>query len=259
MSYTYHDNFLVPLNLVWVSGMHGSGKDTVINNVLSAPNLDKLPYKVLRYKKCEMTSFDDLFERQTRRIAKYGIDWYRSIGMAIKNPDSIVLADRCYHDARCYIEGFYYLDWLTEKQQDWLLDILDEQFALWSTEDIKPFLLYPPLSHIEKNLETRHEQTQSKKWREEDEEYNKAIYDSYTLYFTDDSDYHVFGEDAYEEYDIPEFEPGYKCTATNMVDQAIELQKYMTECWEKFMDSDQPMMMERKQYDWFHPIMEWGK
>ena len=53
--------------------------------------IDYFIFDVIRYYKCEMTSFKINFERQPRRIAKYAIDFYRVIKLAIENPNSIII------------------------------------------------------------------------------------------------------------------------------------------------------------------------
>ena len=63
-----------PKNLVFISGMHRCGKDTLIEDFLRMSKETELPFKLIRYNNCKMTSFKDVFKRQVRRIAKYVID-----------------------------------------------------------------------------------------------------------------------------------------------------------------------------------------
>ena len=62
----------MPKNVVFLSGCHGTGKSTLKEKLL-----EQIPY-LIRYDKCEMTSFEDIFERQIRRIAKYR-KWRKAI------------------------------------------------------------------------------------------------------------------------------------------------------------------------------------
>lgn len=53
----------VPLNLVTISGMQGSGKDTLIEDLFNSPISSKeriMLCKLLSYKKCEMSSYRHL-------------------------------------------------------------------------------------------------------------------------------------------------------------------------------------------------------
>ena len=65
----------IPQNLIFVSGMHGTGKTTLIRNTMMDPKTNVGPPHIIQYTKCEMTSFKVNFERQPRRIAKYMIDF----------------------------------------------------------------------------------------------------------------------------------------------------------------------------------------
>ena len=99
-----------PNNLVFISGVHGTGKTTLMMEILkSMPEL-------LLYEKCEITSFEDCFERQIRRIAKYRIDYNRIRQMCRQNPDKIIITDRCFYDAMIYLMTFRQIGKLDNEQ-----------------------------------------------------------------------------------------------------------------------------------------------
>ena len=173
---------ICPINLVFISGIHGCGKDTLIKDFLDKSKNSELPYKIIRYEKCEMTSFDDIIERQVRRIAKYVIDYHRAEKIAKENPDSIVITDRCIWDAWCYIKAFKNLNWLSKEDADWIDNLLSVSFDQIYIESIDPILLLPPIEFVKNNLYTR-QQSKGAKWNETDMDYLNAVYNMYKIFY----------------------------------------------------------------------------
>lgn len=221
------DKKQVPLNLVAISGMQGSGKDTLINDLLQAPEgvVGRLPFKLVHYKKCEMTTFTDIMERQIRRIAKHAIDWGRATKLALDNPDTIVLVDRCYCDASTYIDCFELLNWISQRERDYLHDLLDQAFDLWDVTQIKPFFLNPPLWFIRKNLKIRAEQGKAK-WREDDDSYLSTLHTSYNFSLSVDDPWETIGYKWANE-----FEPGYECIENSRTSRVFLLRNYLLNRW----------------------------
>lgn len=219
----------VPLNLVPISGMQGTGKDTLINDFLTAPEgvTGTLPFKPIHYKKCEITAFDDLMERQIRRIAKHVIDWGRATKLAFDNPDTMVIMDRCYHDATVYIDTFEFLGWYSERDRDYLHDLLIQAFEPWDTDGIQPFFLNPPLGFIKENLKARAERGEAK-WREDNEEYLNVLYKAYNYYLSVDDPYGVVGYPHSNEAT-----PGYECIQTNRTSRILLLRNHLLKQWRK--------------------------
>jgi deoxyadenosine/deoxycytidine kinase len=161
----------LPNNVVFLSGVHGTGKSTL------KQDLCEIPY-IINYEKCEMTSFKQVFERQIRRIAKYRIDYERICDLAEANPDKIILADRCVYDAYAYIDAFQDLGWLTEEDYG---DCWRMIRALFPTSDMMPnhvLNLAPPLDTIKSWLKKRQNEIGTK-WNEQDEEYLETVYNRY--------------------------------------------------------------------------------
>lgn len=219
----------IPLNLVPISGMQGSGKDTLIEDLFNAPASSKecmMPFEIMRYKKCDMTSYEDIIERQVRRIAKYVIDWRRAIKMAKENPNCMIITDRCYHDAICYLTSFQTLGWITEDQYDWLHDLLKESFRPWSTNQIKPFFLNPPLSFIRQNLQKRARAGQEK-WKESDIDYIDAVFKSYNHYLSKDDSRGIVGYT-----DDPDLIPAYEYIGTDRAKRVMDLMVCLKRRWQ---------------------------
>ena len=232
----------VPMNLVVVSGMQGSGKDTLLEDLLyTYPDItSRLPCQVMRYRKCKMTTFRDLMERQIRRIAKYAIDWCRAIKVADDHPDLMVVTDRCYHDGAIFIDALQFLDWITTKERDYLRDLLDDTFSMWNTDQIKPFFLNPPLEFIQQNLKKR-QMAGLSKWREDDEDYIKLLFKSYNYYFTKYDPYGIAGIDSAECI------PGYECCVTDRKERVGALVTCLKRRWYNYTHEDD------LPYDWEDP------
>ena len=158
-------------NIVFISGVQGSGKTTLIEKLN-----EKISYVEL-YRKCEMTSFGEVFLRQIRRVAKYRIDYEMIQEMARANPQRLILCDRSIYDAKVYLDSFYQLRWLTKEQYMSATNML---YALFHSDDMFPkynYLLLPPLEKVQKWLKKR--QRSQIKWREDDETYLRTVYDNY--------------------------------------------------------------------------------
>ena len=157
-------------NIVYLSGVQGSGKSTL------ADKLQTISY-VERYVKCEMTSFNEVFLRQIRRIAKYRIDYELIQEMAKTNPNKIILCDRSVYDAKVYLDSFYELGWLNKEQYTTTTNMM---YVLFHSDEMFPqynYLLIPPYETVLRWLKKR--QKKEVKWREDDEVYIKTVYDNY--------------------------------------------------------------------------------
>lgn len=179
--------YVVPKNLVFVSGCHGSGKDYLINQYFDWYEKHKveLDYKAIRYNKCEMTSFTNIYERQIRRIAKYAIDFRRILTLCTRNPDYVVVTDRCpVLDPYCYINAFYRLEYIDNEVKDHLLRILDDTFSFWDKKEImkRVFLLIDYDDNILEKIKKR----DANKWNEDDDRYTKAVAAEYRILSSDD-------------------------------------------------------------------------
>lgn len=166
----------MPKNVVFLSGCHGTGKSTLKEKLL-----EQIPY-LIRYDKCEMTSFEDIFERQIRRITKYRIDHERIAKLALDNPNKIILTDRCIFDAIVYIDTFNRLGWLGDNDTITCNHMI---YTLFPGVDYYPkniILIHPPLDTIKEFLSKRQSE-EGTKWNEKDEDYLKMVYHYYDYRF----------------------------------------------------------------------------
>lgn len=175
--------YKVPENLIFLSGCHGCGKDYIINRYFSwqEENNDKILFKAMRYNKCEMTGFEEVYERQVRRIAKYAIDFKRIIDTCIDNPDRIIITDRCpVLDPYCYVKAFAKLNFISNEIEKHLLNLLDESFIFWDKKDIlsRVFLIKDASNTILNNIKNRN----ANKWNEDDINYTLAVIEEYNKF-----------------------------------------------------------------------------
>ena len=161
----------MPENVVFLSGVHGTGKSTLKENLL------KLPY-IINYDKCEMTSFDQIFERQIRRIAKYRIDYERICKLALENPHKIILTDRCILDAYAYLKAFYDLQWLEAEDYNDCLSMIESLFPNSKMFPKHILMLNPPLDKIKEWINKRQNEVGTK-WNEKDMRYLEVTYNAY--------------------------------------------------------------------------------
>ena len=166
----------MPKNVVFLSGCHGTGKSTLKEKLL-----DQIPY-LIRYDKCEMTSFEDIFERQIRRITKYRIDHERIAKLALDNPDKIILTDRCVFDAIVYIDAFSTLGWLDNSDTITCKHMIDVLFPSAKYYPKNVILIHPSLDTIKEFLSKRQSE-EGTKWNENNEYYLSMVYHYYNYKF----------------------------------------------------------------------------
>ena len=98
---------IIPKNVIFLSGMHGSGK-TTLKRVLE----EMLPYVVPFKDTTNYPIYRNIFNRQIRRIAKYRIDLNFAAYRAKQEPDKVFIADRCIFDEYMYLDALLELNWL---------------------------------------------------------------------------------------------------------------------------------------------------
>lgn len=154
-------------NVVYFSGLHCSGKSTLIENLSSDKN-------VLKHEKEYNLDLENTLVRVIWRMAKYYIEAVEQREMSKNNPKKIILADRCAYDNFAYIKGFKRLGWVSEKNVDEHRQIYE---ALFDNE-LRPkniIFVSPPLEWIKERLKGRWEKKKPK-WRENNMEYLEAVY-----------------------------------------------------------------------------------
>lgn len=160
-------------NLFYLCGPHGSGK-TTLGKELEKENPDIL--------------IPELFSRNIKfntepvyrlvlKICGRAIENFEYLEIAKKNPDKIVLGNRCIYDVLAYNRVYFQRGW-TSKETYEMYDAYARDF--FRNENSEPYaiVLNPGLDRVLEHLEKRW-QEKGKKWREEDLEYAKLACKSY--------------------------------------------------------------------------------
>lgn len=204
--------------LVFISGMHGTGKNSLIEDFLKEIKDHPLSRKVIFHKKIVMTTFEDNFDRQARRIAKYFIDYKRMILKTLNSENPIVLCDRSILDYDRYIEAFRDLGYLGLDLEEYeAFKMMSDAFnKLYDKNKLNTFYLEPSYEFICQNILKRKNRTGRFKWREDDDRYNSAIYKSYV-----------------DWYKSASLETSTKCTSEDRKERVEELVKFVNRVIEK--------------------------
>ena len=159
--------------VVYVSGIHGSGKSTFIKALCS--NRDYISHK--REYKIES---DDPYVRALWKLLKYYIEANEHFELAKEN--SVVIADRCVYDNFSYLNGFLDLGWVTQKQ-------IVQHEIIYNTiflENLRPknvIFMYPPVDWVKNRLIERW-QTRGIKWRENNFDYLNVVYSKFIDFYS---------------------------------------------------------------------------
>lgn len=157
-------------NVVYVSGSHGSGKSTLIEQLA-----EEDPKLFIKYPKLVLPEkFQDLHNRNKVRLVRYYLHASYLNELAKEKRGKIILCDRCSYDNMAYIKGFVSIGWLSQEDIKNYLRLHD--FLI--TEELKSenvIFLNPPLEEVINNIKKRWAETGKKKWREDNFNYLVAI------------------------------------------------------------------------------------
>jgi len=156
-------------NIIYVSGVHGSGKSTLIKKLGS----DSGHFFVS--KKIQIPKPEHVRERQLVRVCRFYLQAFYEQEHARQCTNKYVLCDRGWQDMLAYAAGFAKLGWMPHEEYKTLRDITD---FLFQDSGGKIVFLNPPREFIEENLQKRWEKGR-KKWREDDFDYLDMVYESY--------------------------------------------------------------------------------
>lgn len=160
-------------NLIYFCGPHGSGKTTLMKEILKINPRTVFPELFSRNVKFNC----DADYRQILKISGRAIENYEYLDYAKKNPDKIVLANRGVYDPLVYNEVYYKRGWINfETFQHY--DKFTKLFFRNENESPYAIILNPGLEVVLRHLKKRW-QEKEKKWREEDLQYAELSCNSY--------------------------------------------------------------------------------
>ncbi len=166
-------------NLFFISGPHGGGKTTLLDKLSLADSRILIP-------ELETTTpkfHTDPLERMILKICQRPIENYETLEIAEKNPDKIIIGNRCIYDAEVYTKAYFNIKWIIEKDK-YDLETLNKTIYLAFPERIrspKAIILNPPFETVKQRLENRWLKKE-KKWNEDNLDYLKAACEEYRKY-----------------------------------------------------------------------------
>lgn len=161
-------------NIVYFSGVHGSGKSTLICEIAKHQDF-------IAHKRIHSVTLDDTYVRAVWRLTKYYIETTEQLALAQTNSDKVILGNRCVYDNFAYMNAFEKLGWISEKQNQHHSDIFEALFS----EDLRPkkiIYISPPIEWIKERLSERW-QIKGKKWREDNFDYLSAVTNEYHNFY----------------------------------------------------------------------------
>lgn len=162
------------MTIVYLSGPHGAGKTTLIEQLVRENDFIVAPELVTKTPKFDA----EPFERLVLKFYQRSIENYEVWETAKKNSDKIVIGNRCIYDALCYTEAYHKLGWITADDREYACKLAEQVF--WQR---KPYaiVLNPGLEEVKTHLEKRWKEGK-KKWREEDMEYLREAINAFAYY-----------------------------------------------------------------------------
>ncbi|MFA7707451.1 MAG: ATP-binding protein [Candidatus Pacearchaeota archaeon] len=179
---------------VYFAGPSGTGKTTLIGNLLKndsiyiAGNQEKLDrVGHVRNKIESEKDYSQTFKYAIGKIDERFQEAKHHLRLQKDNPEKIILGDRCLHDTISYLCAATRHGDLTEEEQEKLLKY---QTEIYSKESMPKNIIFVdlPLDHIKAYLKKRWE-SETKGFREDQEEYLRIVSDSFRDHFRSVKDF----------------------------------------------------------------------
>ncbi|MFH1916940.1 MAG: deoxynucleoside kinase [Nanoarchaeota archaeon] len=162
------------MSLIFLSGPHGSGKTTLLNRILA-----EIPDTISPELKTTTSKFDvDPKDRRILKICQRILENFEYLQIAERNPEKIVLGNRCIYDNDAYTLAYHARGWITQEELE-RYERMTYDLYLPQLQEPLAIVLNPPFPVVKAHLEKRW-QEKGKKWRENDLEYLAAACDAYT-------------------------------------------------------------------------------
>ncbi|MGV8152193.1 MAG: AAA family ATPase [Candidatus Nanoarchaeia archaeon] len=171
-------------NLFFLCGPHGSGKTTLANELSKLEEV-LVPELYSRNIKLDTAPQDRLI----LKICQRSLENFEYLQIARKNPDKIVLGNRCIYDQLVYNELYAKKGWINKKETE-RYNIFSENFYINGLRNPFAIVLNPGfevcLNHLKKRWSKK-----GKKWREEDLEYDRLACEGFEKYRNQDNIFYI--------------------------------------------------------------------
>jgi len=148
--------------VVYLSGPHGVGKSTLIDDLKS---FDR---KIIVEQIAHMEGLTDNVSRQIWRNALHCIEHRENLNYAMNQPPkTVVIGDRCYLDDIAYVNACTELGWITQEHRDGIFENAEFQYTMSKTPKPENFIiLLPPLEWNIERIKERWQEEIPVKWCE---------------------------------------------------------------------------------------------
>lgn len=168
---------MISPRIVYVSGTHGTGKSTLI-----AQLVEKYPSVFERFERIQIPKSEDCLEREKIRTVRFYLQTFYENVWVEANPQKILLCDRCVLDNHGYVLGFRELGWVSDADYSDFINLYEMLFS----REKKPknvVFLDPLFESRISNIQKRWVETREVKWREENFEYLRAVMRGFQDFF----------------------------------------------------------------------------
>jgi thymidylate kinase len=173
-------------NLFFLCGPHGSGKTTFGQKLAEQCSEILIPELYSRNIKFNI---DDEQYRQYLKICSRAIENFEYLQIAKKNPNKMVLANRCIYGVLAYNLVYYQMEWISEQTyKDY--NFHSRNFFRQELREPYAIIVNPGFDKCREHLEKRWKQ-KGKKWREKDMRYLELACKSYEQYQDSDKVFYI--------------------------------------------------------------------
>ncbi|HIH12763.1 TPA: deoxynucleoside kinase [Candidatus Woesearchaeota archaeon] len=157
--------------LIYLSGPHGAGKTTLVQQLLHSnpKDLAVYPEDGFTFPKVEQP----YYERLKAKLLRY---YFESLDQGKQDQaGKVLLCNRCVYDSDAYINAYYSLGWINKKEKD---DLQAIEELVFPSKPEAAIILNPSLGTLKKQLHHRWNQG-TIKWNEENSDYLQAAHDAF--------------------------------------------------------------------------------
>lgn len=162
--------------VVYLSGPHGVGKSTLIEDLKSFDR-ERVVEQI-----AHMESLTDNISRQLWRNSLHCVEHRENLAYAMsQSPKSVVIGDRCFLDDRAYCAACAKLGWISQQDKDNIARHADLTYEISNTPKPENFIiLLPPYDWNMARIEERWAEGIPAKWCERNFHYLGVVREQFT-------------------------------------------------------------------------------